>query len=81
MFFRLGPPDFEDPALLNLWGNGSTITLELTEAMAAGDLKNAQALLAEHFQRCGMRVIVRTDFEGMPRTIIGAEDSSADSIG
>ncbi|MEN8106635.1 MAG: serine/threonine protein phosphatase [Pseudomonadota bacterium] len=31
-------------------------------------------LLAQHFHRCGMRVIVRTDFEGMPRTIIDAED-------
>jgi len=39
------------------------------------------ALLAQHFQSCGLRVYVRTDFEGMPRTIIGAEDSSADSIG
>ena len=26
--------------------------------------------LALHFHRCGMRVIVRTDFEGMPRTIV-----------
>jgi hypothetical protein len=30
--------------------------------------------LALHFHRCGMRVFVRTDFEGMPRTIIDAED-------
>ena len=30
--------------------------------------------LAQHFHRCGMRVVVRTDFEGMPRTIIDAED-------
>jgi hypothetical protein len=26
--------------------------------------------LALHFHRCGMQVIVRTDFEGMPRTVI-----------
>ena len=26
--------------------------------------------LALHFHRCGMRVFVRTDFEGMPRTVI-----------
>lgn len=32
-------------------------------------------LLAQHFHRCGMGVIVRTDFEGMPRTIIDAQDS------
>lgn len=32
-------------------------------------------LLALHFQRCGMQVFVRTDFEGMPRTIIDTEDS------
>jgi len=31
-------------------------------------------LLAQHFQRCGMRVIVRTDFEGMPRRIVEAEE-------
>jgi len=31
-------------------------------------------LLAQHFHHCGLRVIVRTDFEGMPRTIIDAED-------
>ena len=31
--------------------------------------------LAQHFHRCGMRVVVRTDFDGMPRTIIDAEDS------
>ncbi len=31
-------------------------------------------LLAQHFHRCGMRVVVRTDFEGMPRTIIDSED-------
>jgi len=30
--------------------------------------------LAQHFHRCGMRVYLRTDFEGMPRTIIDAED-------
>ncbi|MGD2056034.1 MAG: serine/threonine protein phosphatase [Gammaproteobacteria bacterium] len=29
--------------------------------------------LALHFHRSGMRVIVRTDFEGMPRTIIDPE--------
>lgn len=32
------------------------------------------ALLAQHFHRCGMRVFVRTDFDGMPRTIIDTED-------
>ena len=31
--------------------------------------------LALHFHRCGMRVIVRTDFEGMPRSVIDTEDS------
>ena len=33
------------------------------------------ALLAQHFQSCGLRVYVRTDFEGMPRTIIDTEES------
>jgi hypothetical protein len=33
-------------------------------------------LLAQHFHRCGLRVYVRTDFEGMPRTIIDTEDTS-----
>jgi energy-coupling factor transporter ATP-binding protein EcfA2 len=33
--------------------------------------------LAQHFQRCGMRVFVRTDFEGLPRTVIDTEDSQA----
>ena len=31
--------------------------------------------LALHFHRCGLRVIVRTDFEGMPRMVIDTEDS------
>ena len=31
-------------------------------------------LLAQHFQRCGMQVYVRTDFEGMPRKIIDTDD-------
>jgi len=31
-------------------------------------------LLAQHFHRCGIPVIVRTDFEGMPRRIIDAQD-------
>lgn len=31
-------------------------------------------LLAQHFHRCGMRVFVRTDFEGMPRVVVGTED-------
>jgi len=39
------------------------------------------ALLAQHFQHCGLRVFVRTDFEGMPRTIIDAEDSPDGSTG
>jgi hypothetical protein len=33
--------------------------------------------LALHFHRCGMRVFVRTDFEGMPRMVIDTEDSVA----
>jgi hypothetical protein len=37
--------------------------------------------LAQHFHRCGMRVIVRTDFEGMPRTIIDADDPPGGSAG
>jgi len=32
------------------------------------------ALLAQHFHRCGMRVYVRTDFDGMPRKIIDTEE-------
>ena len=31
-------------------------------------------LLAQHFQRCGMQVYLRTDFEGMPRKIIDTDD-------
>jgi hypothetical protein len=31
-------------------------------------------LLAQYFHRCGMRVIVRTDFEGLPRVITDAEE-------
>ena len=31
-------------------------------------------LLALHFQRCGMRVIVRTEFGGMPRVIIDPDE-------
>jgi hypothetical protein len=38
-------------------------------------------LLAQHFHRCGMRVIVRTDFEGIPRTIIDTEDSPGGNAG
>ena len=37
--------------------------------------------LALHFQRCGMRVYVRTDFEGIPRTIIDTEDSPDGNTG
>ena len=33
------------------------------------------ALLAQHFQRSGLRVFVRTDFEGMPRTLIDEEEA------
>lgn len=36
LFFQIGPPDFEDPALRNLFGNGSSVTLVFSEAMAAG---------------------------------------------
>jgi hypothetical protein len=32
-------------------------------------------LLAQHFHRCGMQVYIRTDFEGMPRTITDMDDS------
>jgi len=32
-------------------------------------------LLAQHLHSCGLRVYVRTDFEGTPRTIIDTEDS------
>jgi hypothetical protein len=32
------------------------------------------ALLAQHFHSCGMPVIVRIDFEGMPRAIIDTEN-------
>jgi energy-coupling factor transporter ATP-binding protein EcfA2 len=34
------------------------------------------ALLAQYFHRCGMPVIVRTDFEGMPRAIVDSDDSA-----
>ena len=36
-------------------------------------------LLAQHFQRSGIRVFVRTDFEDMPRTIIDTEDYQGSS--
>jgi hypothetical protein len=32
--------------------------------------------LALHFHRCGMRVVVRTDYGGMPRTVIDTDDSA-----
>jgi hypothetical protein len=31
--------------------------------------------LALHFHRCGMRIVVRNDFEGMPRTVVDEEGS------
>jgi len=38
-------------------------------------------LLALHFQRSGLQVVVRTDFGGMPRTIIDAGDSRSGNAG
>jgi hypothetical protein len=32
-------------------------------------------LLAQHFHRSGMRVFVRTDFEGLPRTVIDEDNT------
>ena len=36
LFFRVGPPDFQDPVLSNVVGNNSTITITFSEAMAEG---------------------------------------------
>ena len=36
--------------------------------------------LALHFHRCGMRVVVRTDFGDMPRSVIDAGDSAAGDL-
>jgi len=35
LFFRVGPPDFQDPAVSNVVGNNSTITINFSEVMAA----------------------------------------------
>ncbi|MDB4544909.1 Ig-like domain-containing protein, partial [Akkermansiaceae bacterium] len=33
---RIGPPDLQDPTLDRVWGNGTTITLDFSEAMNVG---------------------------------------------
>ena len=40
MFFRVGPPDQEDPLLERLWGNDTTIYLSFSEKMLAGPATN-----------------------------------------
>ncbi|MDA7888233.1 Ig-like domain-containing protein [Akkermansiaceae bacterium] len=36
LYFRIGPPDLQDPTLDRVWGNGTTITLDFSEAMNVG---------------------------------------------
>jgi len=33
LYFRIGPPDLEDPTLDRVWGNGNTVNLTFSEAM------------------------------------------------
>ncbi|MFT7302447.1 MAG: hypothetical protein ACI8UZ_001284 [Akkermansiaceae bacterium] len=33
LFFRIGAPDLRDPTLDRVWGNGTTVTLDFSEAM------------------------------------------------
>jgi len=33
MFFRIVPPDLQDPSLDRVWGNGNTVTLDFSEPM------------------------------------------------
>lgn len=33
LFFRIGPPDLQDPTLNRVWGNGTTVNLNFSEAM------------------------------------------------
>ena len=40
VFFRLGPPDLQDPTLDRVTGNGSTITLDFSEVMLPASATN-----------------------------------------
>jgi hypothetical protein len=40
LFFRLGPADLQDPTLDRVWGNGTTVSLDFSEAMQVAAATN-----------------------------------------
>jgi len=71
--FQLPPPDrIYTLRQSRAMGESHPVDMIFTKA----DIEQQCAVyefLALHLHRCGMRVIIRTDFEGIPRTIIDTE--------
>jgi hypothetical protein len=75
--FQLPPPELIYTIRTNRASTGSH---PIDSTLSETDVERQSIVyehLALHFQRCGMRVIVRNEFSGMPRMIVDADVEGA----
>ncbi len=70
LFFAVGPPDLEDPTLDRVWGNGSTIHLDFSEAMHAATGTDTANFVVEQSGGGDSVAVIAAAMGAKPDTIV-----------